>query len=664
MPSPTVQRALVAITRGGLTLALALEGVAAVTSAQLLAPPRGSFGPDTGSATDGGPGDRSAAASGRFEPWRRWWTFNQDPHLARSRSPESLPVGATPLGADAPDPSPRRPPPAVTYGEVYPAILGALGSSRDVDIRAAALLALAKIGPPPQAIARTLEVRPLTEVLEESLSDANERVRDLGILALGISGVAGHAPLLAAIAADEPAGRAAIRGGRIDVRSRAFAAHGLGLLGARTHRVAERALVEHHLRRLALKEAEQADLLSAAVLGLGWCPLPFAPPGEQGGRELTVRTLLGILEGRRTDPLGRAQIPVAIARLLVAPLEGTDAADMEAAGETRRALRLEVVRTFAAGLAGGTREKSAVVREGLAQALGLLVMDTSSAPDLAAQAALRSVAERGQEAEALCALIALGRIAGRASTDSGQTLRTTRAFIRGLAAEGSTTRQASALLALGVTEDRALSAGHAPALGTRAFLAERSASGSPSQRTAAAVALGLGGPGAAPAGVRDGLQRGAFSDRGACAVAVAMLGDERGLAVIRAELREPLHRPYLTRDFATALALVADPELVPLLVDRLVLATFVPERLAAIKAFEWALDPSAADALLFVVEERRLGRRKIDDTSRALAISALGNLCSRRALPWNAPLALDVVWNAAPPSLTDARNGGGVLDVL
>ena len=36
----------------------------------------------------------------------------------------------------------------------------------------------------------------------------------------------------------------------------------------------------------------------------------------------------------------------------MAPLETTDAAGVEAAGETRRALRLEVVRTFAAGLAG------------------------------------------------------------------------------------------------------------------------------------------------------------------------------------------------------------------------------------------------------------------------------------------------------------------------
>ncbi|MGB0331132.1 MAG: hypothetical protein ACPGPE_04880, partial [Planctomycetota bacterium] len=75
-------------------------------------------------------------------------------------------------------------------------------------------------------------------------------------------------------------------------------------------------------------------------------------------------------------------------------------------------------------------------------------------------------------------------------------------------------------------------------------------------------------------------------------------------------------------------------------------------------------DPAAADALLFVLTERRLSSKPIDDTSRAFAASALGNLCARDPLPWNTRLALDVVWNAAPPSLTDARNGGGVLDVL
>ena len=63
-------------------------------SPQILAPPRGTLGPGTGASTDGGPGDRSPSAGAFSQPWRRWWDFNQDPYLARLRSPAALPVRA------------------------------------------------------------------------------------------------------------------------------------------------------------------------------------------------------------------------------------------------------------------------------------------------------------------------------------------------------------------------------------------------------------------------------------------------------------------------------------------------------------------------------------------------------------------------------------------
>ncbi|MDB2575906.1 hypothetical protein N9185_00245 [bacterium] len=638
-------------------------------SPQILAPPRGTLGPGTGASTDGGPGDRSPSAGAFSQPWRRWWDFNQDPYLARMRAPDVLPVRSRPLDRGRAAPNPRRPAMETTYGEVYPALLATLESTRDVDLQASCLLALAKIGEPPEAISKSLELPSLEGVLIPFLRAANERVRDLAVVALGISADASFAPLLASMARDRSVGRDAIRGGKIDRRTRSFATHALGLLGASTPRRAERALIEHELRRIAVENHDTADLLVAAVIALGWTPLPVQVQAEgeppiPGSREATIRALLALDSRRGVDFRGRAQIPVAVARLLAAPLEATPDDAQLAASARLFELREEMVARFTARLHGPRAEKLATTREGLAQALGLLILDHATSADGEAIDALTAVATDGQETEALLSMIALARVCGRASLERGQTARDIRRTLTKLAMDGSSLRQASALLALGVADDRGQSTGQDPALGTRSFLARRAAEGSPARRTAAAIALGLTGDQERAEAVRSGLLSGGFQDRGARALAVAMLLDVPGLNTIRAELRSPLYRPYLTRDFATALALAGDPLLVPLLIDRLVNASFIPERVAAVQAFEWSSDPEAATAMLFVLTAPRLGSKRIDDTSRAFAASALGNLCSQDPLPWNARLALDVVWNAAPPSLTDARNGGGVLDVL
>lgn len=555
------------------------------------------------------------------------------------------------------------------YGEVYPALLEFLETTRDVDLQASCLLALAKIGSPPEALTASLGLPGLSAVLPPYLRAANERVRDLAVLALGISGEAHFAPLLSSVARDRKEGRDAIRGGKVDWRTRTFATYALGLIGASSHRRAERALIEHDLRLIATENLDTADLVVASVISLGWCPLPVLPSaGEEaatpGGREATIRALLQLADARKVDFRGRAQIPVAIARLVAAPLEGTPPSTAALASSRMGELRTELVSRFSAELHGNRAKKLATTREGVAQALGLLVLDRSTGPDVAAIQGLLAVARTGQETESLLSMVALARICGRSSIERGQTARHLRRELTELAMKGSTPQQASALLALGVADDRGQASGQSPALGTRTFLAKRCQTGSPSPSTAAAVALGLtGDPDLGPA-LRGGLTTGDFMDRGVRAIAGAMLADEGALTIIRAELGQNLYRPYLTRDFATALALTGDPALVPLLVDRLVSAAFIPERVAAVQAFEWCSDPDAVSALLFVLAERRLNRKRIDDTSRAFAASALGNLCARDPLPWNTRLALDVVWNAAPPSLTDARNGGGVLDVL
>jgi len=104
--------------------------------------------------------------------------------------------------------------------------------------------------------------------------------------------------------------------------------------------------------------------------------------------------------------------------------------------------------------------------------------------------------------------------------------------------------------------------------------------------------------------------------------------------------------------------------LAQLLVGKLVSARFMPEKAAALQAMAWVAEPGALDALLAVLKRRRIGGSRVDDTSRAFAIAALGAIGSQRPVPFNAAWAQDIVWNAAPPSLHEAENGGGVLDLF
>ncbi|MEO0663923.1 MAG: hypothetical protein AAFZ87_20525, partial [Planctomycetota bacterium] len=93
-------------------------------------------------------------------------------------------------------------------------------------------------------------------------------------------------------------------------------------------------------------------------------------------------------------------------------------------------------------------------------------------------------------------------------------------------------------------------------------------------------------------------------------------------------------------------------------------ARFSPERIAALQALAWSSDPRAVALLVEITHVRRFRGRAVDQTSRAFAAAALGALCGREAAPWNGLLARDVVWSSAPPSLTDRRDGGGVLDLF
>lgn len=640
------------------------------TAAQgFIAPPRGLLGPGSGGAAGGGPGDRNDTLVTDSAAWTRWWAFNREPYLVRIRAPFALPVSAAPLDGVPLQPNPSRPADETLYLEVVPAIRAHLESTRDLDLLAASLLALGKIGEAPSDLAKKHELPSSADAILEHFGESNVFLRGIAVTSLGLLGDAAHAPVLAAIALDTKDGRAAVRNRKLERRTRAAATYALAYIGMTTPRRSERSLVVHHLLALADAERKDTDLLTAAVIGLGWNPLPLsAAPTEDAplqGRESALAFLHELFDDSKADARGRTQVPVAIARLILAPTEILEVDAATDAAVRQQELRERAVTRFTRAIQERGGERRINVREGCIQALGLLIKDRPVEPDTSATDALLKVVENGQERDAGLALVALGRIAGRGTGAQGSRTRALRRVLSETVSTGSPSRRPWALLAIGIAEDRARAAGAAPALGTQALVELRlEKAPSPQESAAAAISLGLSDAGGTAEKVASGLRNGDFYVRGLRALSLALMGAREFTAHLQVIAMERTYRPYLLRDVATALALLGDPALVDILITKLAFARFMPERVAALSAMAWCDDPAAIAALLFIVNEKRMGTRKIDDTSRAFAVTALGTLCGQSALPWNTRFALDVTWSAAPPTLTSPLNGGGVLDIL
>lgn len=646
-----------------------LVGAPLLAQGDPLAPPRGFFGPGPGDASQGGPGDTGDLSVTDSASWTRWWAFNRESYLVAGRGLDRAvldPVALDPAAAPRLV-SPWRPGDAELYRGAVVEILNRLDSTRDLDIQRASLLALGKIGPPPTGVVMPEGVQAPLKALRDQLKNRNEAVQNAAVLGIGVHGGIAATALLASIALDEKPGRAALgRSGRIDRRTRAFAAHALGLAGRTSGRVVERRFVVRRLLELLEQDGDDTDLATAAILGLGHCPLPVATPA---GAELVHRgavhdALLAYLRSGKSDLRARSQVPVALARQAYWPAQPT--ADAHA---SLLALRLSLL-TELTGMVGPRAKTHPLLREGVVQALGLLAGAVHgdarrSGPDKAALEVLDWVAREGQEREAGLAMIALARAAARGPVPEDPVTVDVRGDLGTLAAEGQPSRRPWALLALGVLAHERGQLGAAPALGTLALIRRRlERAPTPEERAAAGMALGLAGDGEASRALIDRLDEGDFKIRGLFALSLALLPDRDAIPELAKIARSNIYRPFLVRDVATALGVLGYEGLSQLLVGKLVSARFMPEKVAALQALAWSSEPGAVPALRAVVTRKRIDRRRIDDTSRAFAIAAIGAIASRDPFPFNGPWAADVVWAAAPPSLHDDERGGGVLDLF
>jgi HEAT repeat protein len=572
-----------------------------------------------------------------------WWHFNKEPYLQLRSHVRSGPTSATGdgwfLGSGAG--KSLRPSEAQIRVTVVPALLAALERETNNDIVTGCLVALAKIGEEGES-----EVAPrFAAVIERFLPDKNQEIAETAAVALGILASPRSIEHLADLLLDTEEGRALVGRSSVHYRTRAFAAYGLGLIGARNpdQETGERIVVLLN-HALETDDTASADLKVACVNAMGLVPL------EGLMRQAQIDSLLGLLADGKLDPLVRAHCPAALGRLFTGMT-----------GDRREAYRQRIADVLIR-LATSERQRAELVQSSV-QALGSI--GTNDGEDALDHRIRKTLAGsfRDQQAQrfALVALAKVGARMGASQTEDG-VRDASESLLDHLSRDRSDLR-AWAGLSCGILARGLIDAGStSPVIGTlqqavRLMLMEER---DPMGRAALAISCGIMGARDATPALLVLLGKERVDDaRGHLAVALGLMGAHEALETVNRIVDESRYRPELLKHAAVALALIGDAKAVPKLVDLLG------------ESRSLATQASLSSALGFIGDERSilplvtvLGNKALTERARAFAAVALGIAADKELLPWNSKIAQDIDYRAAPATLTDPATGAGILDIL
>jgi len=621
--------------------------------------PGGTIPPAAGGSA-GTPSPSTADPTGDVTSWAQWWSFNRDGYLnLKSAVQRGDPVTTGKdyyLGRGQQDgvDSRLRPSRIALEQKVVPALIAAVRNESSVDIQGAALIALAKIGVEP-AQGEGATATTLVEVIGPFLADANQELAESAALALGILADERSVFVLADLLADSVAGRRARRANQVDLRTRAFAAFGLGLVGSRTQKEdVRRFCVSRLAAALELGGSASHDLPVACAISLGLVPLSVAPeqPADDverpasSSRQAQLAFVLAAFEDREQHGfLVRSHLALAAARLsggLAPPWKE------RVAGALIQSLSLS---------AKPERE----LQQACALALGLVGDDDADEIDARIRARLIQLLDEGDQLARYQALVSLAYVAARPGEgqEPGSAVGSVRKLLFARVNRGTSISRPWAGLALAILEQRRRANGAGTSPDTRTALGRALENArSPDERGGLCTALGiLGDPGASPA-LRALLST---SDddrvRGFAAVGLGLMGAEAAREDLRAIVKSARFRPVLLKECAIALALLGDKQLVPELIGMLRQAGSLSSQVAIASALGFIGDARSVEPLIDLLEDEGS-----TDLARAFAAVALGITCERSALPWNHVLAADVAYGASTQTMIGF--GRGVLEIL
>ena len=588
--------------------------------------------------------------------WSHWWYLESARFLDIRRHIQGPP---TPNGRSIVSTAPRAPSRRFVQTEVIPRLIAVANDERSVPMVSAALIALGRAADAPSDLHQSA-----VAAVHGHLGSSSAQIRESAIIALGLFGtVECNETLLALAAGGKRAERFALTAS-VPTRTRAFAAHALGLSSVRIDD-------PHEQQRIALAMidllegdvAGMADLPVAAVSTLGLVTLParlMVPAPEHRDRDhvdhvLSARhlakylqPLLGNKAGARADRsmTFRAHACVALAR---------------AASKTVPAMRANCMGQLINLCAD--RAEPIHMRTAAAIALGEVASAGEAPEDVDAREMILRMAKQGQPLERRFAWIAaastMTRAGGGESPFAGSkelTSALTTELARGRAGE-----LGWAALALGWVEDSLHDSGMETTPGARDAL---SAMGVKKRNDDDSAALGLGlalatrhTDRATKTGerlLRELKQTTTPELRGNLLLALGLAEYSAAADVFRSELESARNQPVLLWSAAVGLGLLGEPVSVDL-VRMLGEAKTAPELIGISAALGQVGASNAVRPLLSL-----LGEDTRPAPMRAAAVEALGAICDLDRMPWRDPLAHALPYFATTATLS--TNGLGLLE--
>lgn len=606
--------------------------------------------PTTGGTTaPTGPGRAGGRTGGGItleddlSTWDFWWEFNKDSFLHLK---DAVHRGGAVTGDEEfyigwsrrREPT-MRPTSDQLLNEVLPALRRAVDATEQRDINSSCMIAMAKIG-------QDLPEFRLVDVFRPRLARNDQEIRETAALALGIAGRFEHGEmeLLQGLALDSSVGRAACNG-EVQMRTRAFAIYGLGLLALEHRKVAIKQEVFGTLRSILADDGvSRRDLKVAAILAIGMLDVGATDPIERRLRDDAFDCLWNYFERDlgAGEQLIQAHCPTALAKLV--GRRGPEAARLK--------------QRFTAELAKDDKKRrSADLARSCVLALGQLALphEDAASEDAAISKQLWAtrVDHRDNQTRNF-AVLALGQIGGAAN----------RTLLLESAGRAKALEKPWFALALGVMTHAAI-VSHQESDFRDNLVGERlremlKDAAEPSLIGALGVSLGLCHHLDAAPQLQEAMLKAPHKEdqAGYLALGLALMDDRTAIEPLHKVVAASSRRPDLLKQAAVALGLLGDKTAAGTLLQMLTetngnLATFA----------------SAASALGLIGDRRSIAPlrellfdKDRSELTRAFAAVALGGIADRAPMPWHTNISANLNYRAATETLINQSTG--ILDIL
>ena len=613
--------------------------------------------------------------------WQFWWAFNKDPYLNLK---SHINAGVVVTGSDEyylgqgernQSKDTLRVSEETIRQVIVPQLLEALRKENSNDIQSSCMIALAKIGEAKGEDGTSQMSEDIMKEIKKHLVSGSQELSETAAVALGIMANRENIEVLGGLLNnDQSALRAkgVEQSGNVSIRTRAFAAYGLGLIGYKASnddRLAINAILRKFLDGEG-KSMAQRDIPVACLTAMGLTPIATNPedntiedptkikaPESLASRQDQLRYLLSFYRDEANNYLTRAHAPTAMARLL-------SVGDIPAVF----AYRDLVANQFMASLSKDSKDQDAM-QQSSALALGVIGDSDEDPTDKAIRASLMSVKDDLADQQVRnFALIALAQAAGRAGQGAGDPIygvntkdkkENARSFLLNELGKGKSAVKPWSGLAIAVMErslDDAKQASSSDAkLALRSALAE---SKTPEDIGAFAIYCGL----VKDLGAKDALLKNLdgvrdVEARGYTAIGLGLMNEKSAIPPIQEIVKKSKYQADLLKSCAIGLGLLGDKQLVPDLVEMLSSSTGLSSQAAISSALGFIGDSRSVEPLIKLMQNQ-----EVSALARAFGAVALGIIADKEDLPWNSKIGVNSNYRANTPSLTDAK--GGILDIL